>query len=523
VASAKAQAHDIINCLTLICTVFPGWGFGAGLQVHMHKTGQLHPKKSDKLSIGDAEHWPPRCKPYDMFWELFLGQVIDLGHQRPPSSTINSDNVGTMKWPFTSLPPNDLLRDATYRRLWASILISSFGGQITTLALPLTAAVLLQATPTQMGLLTAMEILPFVLLSLPTGVWLDRVRKLPLYVAGEGCIAVVLASVPVAWYMNWLAMPWLYTVAFMLGCVFVVSGTAAQIVLTQVVPRERLVEAHAKNALASSGAEIAGPGAAGVLIKLVGAPFALLADAVLLMVSVTILRELRVHENRPTTSKTHFWRDLTDGLRFVAHQPLLVSLAITVGFWQMVNHCTMVVQILFATRVLGLNERQVGLCYIGMGLGTVLASTLGNRISRRIGPGPCLVLGFAVCGVGWLQLALAPANAWGVAAFVVMLLCFSAGAVLIFINFLALRQAVTPEPLLGRMTSTMRWLILIPAGPGALWGGYLGEHLGLRSALAFGGISALLLAAWSWRHPVIRNVRALPQATADQKSLQTAR
>ena len=129
-----------------------------------------------------------------------------------------------------------------------------------------------------------------------------------------------------------------------------------------------------------------------------------------------------------------------------------------------------------------------------MGVGTVLASVFGNRISRRIGPGPCLLLGFAVCGAGWLLLAVAPANAWGVAAFALMLMMFSTGAVFIFINFLALRQAVTPAPLLGRMTSTMRWLILIPAGPGALLGGWLGEHVGLRASLAVAGAGALLLA-----------------------------
>ncbi len=414
-------------------------------------------------------------------------------------------------WP--ALASNDLLRDATYRRLWTSILISSFGGQITMLALPLTAAILLHATPSQMGILTAMELAPFVLLSLPSGVWLDRVRKLPVYVIGEGIIALVLSSVPVSWYFGWLSMPFMYGVAFAIGCVFVTAGTAAQIVLTQVVPRERLVEAHAKNALASSGAEVAGPGVAGALIKLVGAPLALLADAVLLLVSVLILRGLHVVENRVSTEETHFWRDLKEGLRFVASQRLLVSLAVAVGLWQMCHHCAMVVQILFVTRELGLNEHQVGLCYMGLGLGTIVASTLGNRISRRVGPGPCLILGFAVCGLGWLQLALAPLGAWGVTSFVVMLLCFSAGAVLIFINFLALRQAVTPEPLLGRMTSTMRWLILLPAGPGALLGGYLGEHLGLRFALALGGIGSLALAVWAWRHPVLRNVRTLPNAS----------
>ena len=288
-------------------------------------------------------------------------------------------------WPH--LPARDLLRDATYRRLWSSILISSFGGQVTMLALPLTAAVLLHATPWQMGLQTAMELAPFVLLSLPAGVWLDRVRKLPVYVVGEGLIALVLASVPLAWYLDRLSMPFMYVVAFAIGCVFVTSGTAAQIVLTQIVPRSRLIEAHAKNALASSGAEVAGPGLAGALIKLVGAPLALLVDALLLLVSVVILRGLNVVEQRAPTQASHFWRDLKEGLHFGVSQPLLVSLAIVVGLWQMCNQCAMVVQILFATRELGLNESQVGLCYVGLGLGSVLASAVGNRISQRVGPG----------------------------------------------------------------------------------------------------------------------------------------
>ncbi len=410
-----------------------------------------------------------------------------------------------------ALPAGDLLRDATYRRLWTSILISSFGGQVTMLAFPLTAAVLLHASPTQMGLLTTMEILPFVLFSLPSGVWLDRVRKLPVYVVGELTLAVVVASVPFAWWMGWLSMAWLYVCGFALGTIFTTAGSAAQIVLTQVVARERLVEAHAKNALASSGAEVAGPGMAGALIKLVGAPVALLVDAVLLIVSASILRGIVVNEQARPRSDGHFLRDLKQGVRFVARNRLLVSLGAAVGGWQMCNNAAAVVQILFATRTLGLSEQAVGLCYVAMGGGTVLASVFGNRVSRRIGPGPCLVLGFAVCGAGWLLLAAAPANAWGVAAFALMLMLFSTGAVLVFINFLALRQAVTPAPLLGRMTSTMRWLILLPAVPGALIGGWLGEHVGLRSALAFAGGSALLVAAIAWNIKAIREVRELPR------------
>src|SRR5258708_2955683 len=161
-----------------------------------------------------------------------------------------------------ALRPDDLLLDRTYRRLWSSILISSFGAQVTLLALPLTAAVLLQATPTQMGVLTAMEIVPFALLSLPTGVWLDRVRKLPVYVLGELTIAAAVTCVPLAWWLHWLSMPFLYVVAFAIGAVNTTAGSAGQIVLTQLVPRERLVEGHARRALASSTARVMGPGAA---------------------------------------------------------------------------------------------------------------------------------------------------------------------------------------------------------------------------------------------------------------------
>ncbi len=416
------------------------------------------------------------------------------------------------------LAPDDLLRDATYRRLWTSILISSFGGQVTMLALPLTAAVLLHATPTQMGVLTAMEVVPFVLFSLPSGVWLDRVRKLPVYVIGESLLAVIVASVPLAWWLGWLSMGWLYIVGFAIGTVYTIAGSAAQIVLTQVVERERLVEAHAKNALASSSAEVAGPGAAGVLIKLVGAPIALLADAVLLAVSAAILRGIQVQEGAQLAA-ARFWPAMRAGLVFVVQHRLLLTMACIVGGWQMCHHAALVVQILFATRTLGLSEGAVGLCFAGLGVGTIVASIVGSRISRRLGPGPTLVLGVATCGVGWLLGAIAPASMFGVALFAAMLMMFGVGAVLIFITFLALRQAVTPAPLLGRMTSTMRWLILLPAGPGALLGGWLGEHYGLRSALVFAGGSALVLAALGWRQPVIRTTRVLPSLETLESAL----
>lgn len=406
------------------------------------------------------------------------------------------------------LAPDDLLRDAAYRRIFGSILIGSFGVQMTALALPLTAAVLLNATPTQMGLLAALEVLPFALLSLPTGVLLDRVRKLPLYVLGEAALAVAVVSVTVAWWFGGLTMTWLYVVGFVLGLVNTVAGSASQIVLTQIVPRERLVEAYAKNALAHSASEIMGPALAGALIKLVTAPVTLAINGLLLAASTLVLTGLRVPE--PDLRREPFFAALRDGLRFVFTHRLLLTLAALVGAWHVCYFAAFAVQILYATRELGMREATVGLSYMMVGAGTVVASVLGPRVSQRLGPGPTMTLGFGLSALGWLIAAAAPKGALGVAGFAVMLTCFGAGAIFIFINFIAIRQAVTPTHLLGRMTSTMRWLILSPAVPGALLGGWLGETFGLRAALLFAALGGLALTAVAWRLPRIRTIRELP-------------
>lgn len=418
------------------------------------------------------------------------------------------------------LAPDNLLRDARFRRLWLSVLISALGHQVTMIAVPLCAAVMLQATPTQMGWLTAAELAPFLLLSLPVGVWLDRVRKLPVHIAGEVVMALAILTIPLAWALDRLGLAHLYAVMFVLGCVFVAGGAASQIVLTQVVARERLVEAHARNAMAGSLAEVLGPGVAGFLIKLVGAPLALLADAVMLAWSVLLLRGLRIRESLAARARQGFTAELAEGLRFVRGQHLLLQLALVVGIWQGVQHTAMVVHILVAVRTLGLSESQVGLGYIGLGIGAVTAGAIGHRVSAWIGPGRCMALGIGLTGLGWALLALATAAPEVVAArsaFAAMLLCFGVGAVLLMINFLSLRQAVTPTPLLGRMTSIMRWLTLLPAGPGALLGGWLGEHFGLGAPLWLGAGLAVLLALWVAVLSRLRELRRLPEVVSDQR------
>ena len=410
-----------------------------------------------------------------------------------------------------ALPAGDLLHDPNYRRIFASVVITHFGAQITMLALPLTAATVLNASPTQMGFLMAFELAPFVLLSLPAGVWLDRMKKLPVYVIGESVFAAALITVPIAAWTGVLSMTWLYVVGVVLGCVHVFAGSAAQIVLTQIVSRDRLVEAHSKNALAVSGAEIAGPGLAGALIKILGAPIAIAFDAILIAGSVLLLRGIRIEETVAPSAGTSFMQQLREGVRFVARTRMLWTLALFVGCWQLLHHMASVVQILVATRELGMNAQAIGMCYVGMGVGTILASVYGKRVSEKFGPGPTIVAGIAVSAVGWIALSVAPASVFGVVLFGFMLTCFSGGATLIFVNFLSLRQAVTPEPLLGRMTSTMRWLILIGAGPGALIGGYVGEHVGLRASLAAAGVGAVVLTLFAWRSTVMMETRSLPK------------
>ena len=413
-------------------------------------------------------------------------------------------------WPGRfGLGPTDLLRDRSFRRLWAAVLTSSFGAQIMLLGLPLTAAVLLHASPSQMGILTAMELLPFGLLSLPSGVWIDRLRKLPLTVGGELVLAAAAASVPFARWAELLSVDWLYAVAFVVGLVNTTAGSASQVVLTRIVERDRLIEANAKNALANSGAEIAGPGVAGVLIRLLGAQLALLVTALLLLGSAALLSGIRLDE-RLSPSSGRFGTDLVQGLRFVGRHPTLPKLAGFVATWELCFNAAVSATILFATRILQMNGQNVGLSYVCLGVGTVLASLTSERLGRRFGPGSCLTIGFASSAFGWLLLACAPAGPLGVVLFPASLTLFGFGALTIFINFIAVRQALTPTPLLGRMTSIMRWLITLPGIPGALIGGWLGEHFGLRVTLAFAGLGCTGLTLVAARSRTLRGISRLP-------------
>jgi predicted MFS family arabinose efflux permease len=168
------------------------------------------------------------------------------------------------------------------------------------------------------------------------------------------------------------------------------------------------------------------------------------------------------------------------------------------------------VQIIFAVKDLGLDEALVALSFVAMGLGSIMGGMAGPPISKRIGLGPALILGIVITSIGWLSLLLLEGYLPSIILFSWMLLCFSWGATLLFVNFLSLRQSYTPTELLGRMTTTMRWLITLPAGPGAILGGWMAEHVGMRSSLICAGVGTLLVATIAYARPRLRSIKQLP-------------
>jgi predicted MFS family arabinose efflux permease len=310
-------------------------------------------------------------------------------------------------------------------------------------------------------------------------------------------------------------MPLMYAVSFALGTVYTIAGSASQIVLTQLVGRDKLVEAYSQNAIAGSMAEVLGPGMAGLLIRVLGAPLALVMDALLLIGSVVMLRGIRIHEvvpPRSTWKDRSFKDELMKGVNFVKSQHMLIEMAATVGAWQFFAQLALSVQIIFAVKDLGLDETLVSMSFVALGIGSVLGGMAGPKLSSRFGPGPALIMGIAITSLGWISLLALENFLPSLILFSWMLLCFSWGATLLFVNFLSLRQSFTPTDLLGRMTTTMRWLILLPAGPGAILGGWMAEHWGMRSSLGAAGAGTLLVAWIAYARPHLKSLKTLPDA-----------
>ncbi len=416
------------------------------------------------------------------------------------------------RWFKNFRPDPGLLGNADFRKLWGSFTITTFGSQITNLALPLTAALLLHASPWQMGVLVALEVLPFGLLGLFAGVWIDRGSKLRIVIASEIGRGAALLIVPLAAFTDWLSMPVLYLAGFAVGAGNAIGGAAAQVLMTQMVGRDRLIEANAKVVLGENAAQLTGPGIAGWLIQLFTAPFAILIDALSFFASALLLRGIRADMPPAAHSKQDLWREIGEGLKLVWHNPVLRSLAWTIAVWQLLHHMQAAIMILFATRTLQLSPGMIGAAFVFAGFGCFAAALCAERFGKRFGVGPMIVYGFVGTGAAWVAIALNTGTGWPAAlAFGAALFVFDFSATLFGIHYMSLRQAITPDHLLGRMTATMRFLALVAAPFGALSGGALGEWLGLSGTLLLVGVLGLMLAGLAMNVSPVRRVRHLPQ------------
>jgi len=393
-----------------------------------------------------------------------------------------------------------LLRSADFRRLWLTSALTQFGAQITLLALPICAVLMLHATPAQMGTLGALESLPFLLFGLPSGVLLERCRRLPIMMCSDAMVATALASVPLAWWLDALTIHWLYAVGFVLGTGLVIGGSAEQVFLTFVVGRERLVDAHAKFAATESAARLIGPGMAGAMVQLMGAPLAILCNVAGFVVSLANLKRIRAREPKPAPSNTHPLRDIRDGLAFVWNHRVLRTLAWTSGAWHFLFYGYMALHVLFATRVLGMAPGVMGTAQMLGGAGILAGSVLVKPLSNRFGTGRAILVGLCSCALGFGLMPAIPAALFGstlasAIAYGIVVFLLDCGATLFFVPYIALRQRVTPDAMLGRMVATMRSLTVASAPLGALAAGALAERFSVRVGLACVAAGAVLLAS----------------------------
>lgn len=405
-------------------------------------------------------------------------------------------------------------RSPDYVRLWSASMVSSLGTSVTVLAVPLLAATTLHASPGQMGMLVAAESLPILLFGLLAGVWLDRRRKRPVMIATDIGRGLLLLLIPIAAWRDVLRIEWLIVIAFLVGTLGVLFEISSQSLLPLILPSHRLTEGNARLNTGWSVAEIGGPGLAGWLTQLFSAPVAILADAISYGVSALFLLGIRTPEPPRVVAEGHtpnFWRELGEGLRYVATQPMLRATALATGLWNLFDGARIAVLILFLTRTLGLPAAIVGIFFTASAVGYLLGSLLPQRVAARIGVGNAILLGCVLATPSELLVSLAAGPPTIAALMTIVGALLTGVCIPIYdINQFSLRQALIPLDMQARGMATIRTIIRGAVPLGALAGGILAERFGLRGVmlLAVLGGPAAFLAIW---FSPVRTLRALPE------------
>lgn len=398
-----------------------------------------------------------------------------------------------------------LWRNESFVRLWIAKTISGIGSAITATAIPLTAAIALNATPGQMAALVIAGQLPDLLFGLVAGVWVDRVRRRPILIGTDLGRAALLAVIPIAALFDVLSMPLLWIVAFGSAALTLFFTLASVAVLPTIVRENQLVDANSRLHMSEAVLGLVGPSGAGALIQLITAPKAIIADVVSFLVSALALGGVASSEPKPAKSRpgiAAIWHEVREGLHELIRTPLLRALAISMGLIVVGGSMTATVYILFLVRTLSLGPATIGLIAAFTGVGALIGAIIAGRVASR------WTLGLAIVGAGFLEsiaMLLAPAAAvvpnaipW------LMLTTMLAGIAysVLSINQISLRQRITPSHLLGRVTAGRRFLIFCMAPLGAVAGGWLGSSVGFEATLLAGGGVTFLASIYMWYSPI---------------------
>jgi MFS family permease len=418
-------------------------------------------------------------------------------------------------------PERGLWRHSDFLKLWSAETVSQFGTQFTILALPLAAVIVLHASVFEVAALNVVEFLPFVLISLPAGVWVDRMRRKPILVVGDLARALLLVSIPIAYAFDALTIWQLYAVGFLVGIATVFFDVAYQSYLPALVDRRQLVEGNSKLEISRAGAQLGGPGLAGLVVDLLSAPAAILFDALSFVGSAFFIFRIRRPEQAPErdpASTRRMRAEIGEGLRYVFGHPYLKNIAACTSSFNFFGNVGTAVLLVYAVRVLDLRPAVIGLAFTIGNVGALVAAFTSGRISARLGVGHTIVASSIIGGPMFLVVAFAPHGKAALAVIGPAVAVASFTNVIYNVTQVSLRQTITPERIQGRMNAVMRFLVWGTIPLGNLIGGALGTWVGLKETLIIGGIGSCLPFLAVLFSPV-RAIREMPEPVVDEGEL----
>jgi len=372
--------------------------------------------------------------------------------------------------------------------------------------------VLLNASAFEVGLLTSVGFLPFLLFGLPAGAWVDRLRRRPILIAADVGRALLLATIPLAWLLGSISLPQLYLVTFLAGILTVFFDVGYQSYLPSLVHSSQLMEGNGKLEMSRASAQVAGPGLAGALVQLAGAPLAIAIDALSFVASGLFLVAIRRPEAQPGVDRprTSMLVDIREGLRFVLGHPLLRPIAAATAIANLFSAIASSVMLIFAVRELLLDPVLIGAIIAVGSSGGVVGALIATRVQRRIGVGRTMILCEAGFAAGYLLLPVASVAA---PVFLATLGLFLAtlGSIVFSIVGLTLRQRMAPTRMQGRTNATVRTINWGVLPIGFFVGGVLGTIIGIVPTLIVGALG-LLLATLPILFSPVRTLREMPLA-----------